>query len=236
MLEKTQVIETLGDVLSFMAPSLGGAVPESTSEEYIDWVRSIQVKQEEASRRGFWRRLLTKDTLSLREGDVDAYLPVRFQRANGLYILYVDGVDLADPDREADSQGIFCEVDNDPESEAFGEWMITFSTPIATDQEAPIWYFATPPTPSDSTDKVLLPGDMLAYGAMAEVFRHTNLEGSQDSATIEYENRLSTYLAMEEIPERYRLLNFSSNPRAVNRSVLARNQYIAGRGRIGRSF
>ncbi len=236
MVEVGQVLGTLGEVLSFIAPSAGGAVPDEDSEEYSQWRLFIQVKQEEAARRGFWRRLLTREDLDLREGDTEVVLPTRFQRANSLYICYVDGVDLGDPDREPDEQDIFAEVINDIEDEDFGNWKLTFSSPIAADQVAPFWYFATPPKPVDIDDKLLLPGDMVAYGAMAEIFRTTNLEGSQDDARVEYENRLNTYLAMEQIPERNKILSFSTNPRGINRSTEARNRYRVRPDRVGRSF
>lgn len=243
---KGQYIQTLSEVLSFMAPSLGGTVPAETSEEYADWVRFVQSKYEEASRRGFWRRLLKKGELSLTAGDTEALLPIDFQRANSLYILYVDGVDLSDPDREPDEQSIFVEMVTDPDEEdddennIFGRWRVTFDTEIETTQTAPIWYFCTPPMPEDPSDKLLLPGDMIGYGAMSEVFRTTNLEGSQDDARNEYENRLSTYLAMEMIPERHEILKFVTNPRNLDRTIKARDQYRSGRStrsnRIVRSF
>lgn len=231
-----QVLQTLSDILSFIAPSAGGAVPDITSTEYADWVRFVQVKQEEASRRGFWRRLLTRSDLVLAKGATSVLLPIQFQRANSLYICYVDGADLGDPDREPDSQGIFAQMITDPADANFARWQLTFTTGIATAQTAPFWFFAEPPIPTLPTDKVLLPGDMIAYGAMAEIFRTTNLEGSQDSATQEFENRLSTYLSMEMIPGKNELLTFDTNPRGVNRSLLARNRYRTRVDRVGRSF
>lgn len=236
MVEVSQVLGTLGEVLSFIAPSAGGAVPDEDSEEYAQWRLFIQVKQEEAARRGFWRRLLTREDLTITAGATEVLLPVRFQRANALYILYVDEVDLGDPDREPDEQDIFAEVINDPEDDDFGRWKLTFSTAIATAQTAPFWYFATPPKPVDADDKLLLPGDMIAYGAMAEIFRTTNLEGSQDDARVEFENRLNTYLAMEMIPERNKLLTFATNPSGINRTIEARNRYRIRADRVGRSF
>lgn len=229
--------ETVSDIMALMAPSAGGAVPDVNSEEYTQWLLFIQTKYEEASRRGFWRRLLKKSTLSLTEGDTEVLLPVDFQRANGLYILYVDGVDLCDPDREPDGQGIFAEVITDHNDADFGRWRLTFAEPVANTQTAPIWYFCTPPKPTEAADKLLLPGDMIAFGALSEVFRTTNLEGSQDDARIEYENRLSTYLAMEMIPPRNEILKFTTNPRGVDRLRLAKSRYTAPRsGRSGRSF
>lgn len=229
--------ETISDIMTLMAPSAGGAVPDEDSEEYGQWLLFIQTKYEEASRRGFWRRLLKKSTLTLAEGDEVVYLPDDFQRANGLYIFYVDGVDLCDPDREPDDQSIFAEVDTDPFEEDgvtpnanFGKWRVTFTEPVAEAQEAPIWYFCVPPKPTEATDKILLPGDMVAFGALSEVFRTTNLEGSQDDARGEYENRLNTYLAMEMIPPRNEILTFVTNPRGADRLRLAKNRWSAPRG------
>lgn len=236
MTESAQFISTLGEVLSFVAPSAGGAVPGETTSEYADWVRFVQVKYEEASRRGFWRRLLTKTTLELTEGDTEVLLPIRFQRANSLYICYVDGVDLGDPDRIPDDQDIFAEMVNDPDDDDFGRWKLTFTEAVSTTQSAPFYYFATPPKPTVSTDKLLLPGDMIAYGAMSEIFRTTNLEGSQDDARNEFERRLNGYLSMEMIPERNKILSFSSNPQGQNRTLKARNRYSVRPDRVGRSY
>lgn len=222
--------ETVADIMTLMAPSAGGAIPDENSEERAQWLLFIQTKYEEASRRGFWRRLLKKSTISLTEGDTDVLLPVDFQRANGLYILYVDEVDLCDPDREPDDQSIFAEVITDPNDANFGRWRLTFTEPIKATQTAPIWYFCVPPKPTADADKLLLPGDMIAFGALSEVFRTTNLEGSQDDARGEYENRLNTYLAMEMIPPRNEILSFVTNPRGADRLRIARNRYTAPRG------
>lgn len=222
--------ETVSDIMTLMAPSAGGAVPDDNSEEKAQWLLFIQTKYEEASRRGFWRRLLKKSTISLTEGDTECLLPVDFQRANGLYIFYVDGVDLCDPDREPDDQGIFAEVETDHTSPNFGRWKLTFAEPVAATQTAPIWYFCVPPKPVADSDKLLLPGDMIAFGALSEVFRTTNLEGSQDDARTEYENRLSTYLAMEMIPPRNEILTFVTNPRGIDRMQVARNRWTGARG------
>lgn len=237
MLIAGNYFETIGDVMALMAPSSGGVIPDADSDDYAQWLLFIQMKYEEASRRGFWRRLLKKSTVSLTAGVTEVLLPVDFQRANSLYIFYVDGVDLCDPDRELDDQSIFAEVETDSTSLNFGRWKLTFSTAIATTQTAPIWYYCTPPKPTASTDKILLPGDMIAFGALAEIFRTTNLEGSQDAAQQEYENRINTYLAMESIPARNELLTFVTNPRGVDRSAVAKNRYTTPRGdRVSRSF
>jgi hypothetical protein len=227
-----QVISTLSDAMQFIAPNAGGSVPDATSEEYSAWRMAIQTKYEEAARRGFWRRLLVKDdTLTVREGDESVVLPIQFQRANALYIFAMNGEDLADPDRvmDDDSQTIFLQQITDPDDEDFGLWQANFKYPIEEDLDIILWYFALPPKPVDPTDKFLLPGDMIAYGAMSEIFRTSNLEGSQDDARIEYENRFNTYIGLEVIPPRNELLFFSPNPGRINRTALARAQYSGGR-------
>lgn len=232
-----QFFGTVGDIMNIIAPNAGGSIPDASSEEYSQWETAIWMKYEEASRRGFWRRLLVKDdTLSLREGDESIVLPTQFQRANSLYIFAVDGVDLADPDREPDGQSVFAQMITDTEDEDFGLWQLNFGETIEEDTDDVIlWYFATPPKPTESTDKVLLPGDLIAFGAMAEIFRNKNLPGSQDDARQEYENRLATYLAMETIPPRNEILKFQTNPRHFDRTQVARNQYRFGRNRAGRN-
>lgn len=232
----TQYVSTVSDIMSLMAPSAGGVIPDADSEEYGQWLLFIQTKYEEASKRAFWRRLLKKGTLSLTKDDTEILLPVDFQRANSLYIAYIGGVDLCDPDRELDKQSIFIEMISDPLSANFGRWKMTFGTAIGLTEVAPIWYFCTPPKPTDATDKILLPGDMIAFGALAEVFRTTNLEGSQDDARTEYENRMTGYLAVEMIPGRNEILSFVTNPSRVDRLARARGRYtVPRRGRVSRS-
>lgn len=229
----SQYISTVSDIMDLMAPSAGGVVPDEDSEEYAQWLLFIQMKYEEASRRGFWRRLLKKGEITLSVDDEEVLLPVDFQRANSLYIAYIGEVDLADPDREPDGQGLFAEMITDSASANFGRWNLTFSEPIETTETAPIWYFCTPPKPVTSTDKVLLPGDMIAFGALSEVFRTTNLSGSQDDARTEYENRMNGYLAVEMIPPRNEILSFVTNPAHVDRTARARSRW--GSARPGRS-
>lgn len=229
-----QVISTISDAMNFIAPNAGGAVPSADSVEYAQWLLDLQLKQEEAARRGFWRSLLQKETLSVIAGDTEVILPEQFQRANALYIFAMEGdqIDLADPDRlplGVDDQTIFLQKITDPEDTDFGLWQANFKNPIETAQDITLWYWATPPKPVDPDDKFLLPGDMIAFGAMSEIFRSTNLPGSQDDARIEFENRLTGYLALEMIPPRNELLTFSTNPQRVNRTKLARQQYNHGR-------
>ena len=223
--EVTQFISTVSEVMTYMSKFAGGSVPSASSEDWQNWLSYIQIKYEEASMRGFWRRLLTKTNLSLTKGDTEVYLPVNFQRANSLYVLVVDEVDLADPDRTPDNQEIYIEMENDKDSSNFGRWKVSFKEAIENTQSSLMWYWATPPKPTASDDKILLPGDMIAYGALAEYFRAANLEGSQDDARQEYENRLSTYLAMEQVPGRHELLKFATKPRNVDFLTEAKARY-----------
>jgi len=230
----TQFIGTVGEVMTYMANFAGGTVPNVDSDEYAQWLSYIQTKYEEASKRGFWRRLLTKDELTLTVGDTEVYLPVRFQRSNSLYVLVHGEVDLADPDRVPDDQEIYVEMENDPTHENFGRWKVSFKEAIETTEDCLLWYFATPPKPSASADKILLPGDMLAYGALSEYYRTANLPGSQDDARVEYENRFNGYLAMEQVPGRHELLKFVSNPRSLDKLRVARDRYAVRTDRSAR--
>lgn len=233
-----QFFGTVADIMAIIAPNAGGTIPDAASEEYSQWFTAIKMKYEEASRRGFWRRLLKKDdTQSLRAGDTSIVMPDDFQRANSLYIFSVNGVDLADPDRTPDGQSVFAQMITDPEDSDFGKWQLNFQTAIDADTtDVMLWYFCTPPMPAAGTDKILLPGDMVAFGAMAEIFRNKNLQGSQDDARLEYENRINNYLAMEMIPARNEILKFETNPRHTDRTANARLQYAVRQDRTGRNY
>lgn len=219
-----QSVKTLADVMNFMSPFAGGSVPNSTDQEYSDWRRWIVNKQEEFAKRAFWRRLLKRDTLEIDTTGV-AVLPDDFNRANGLYILEVDGVDWAEDNNEA-QQIIFVEMITDSEDVDFGKWQVVCSLPPTSAKTATIWYFINPPAPVDPSDIVLLPGDMIAYGALAEYFRTTGAEGSQDKAEEDAENRFTTYISLEMIPPKYELLHFSTRgSKRVDHLVNARNRY-----------
>ncbi len=231
-----QFISTLSDVMSVIAPYKGGTIPDVGSEEYNAWLLAIQMKYEESSRRGFWRRLLQMDdSLVIKKGDTSVLLPVQFQRANSLYIFAVDDIDYADPDRLPDGQSVFAQMITDPTDPDFGSWQLNFQVPWAADATTVIcWYFATPPKPVDATDKLLLPGDLVAFGALIEIFRAANLPGSEDDARTEFENRLAVYLGMEMIPARNEILKFETNPAHIDRSRVARRQYSRRPDRLTR--
>ena len=219
-----QSVKTLADVMNFMSPFAGGSVPATTDQEYADWRRWIVNKQEEYAKRGFWRRLLKRDVIEIDTTGV-AVLPDDFNRSNGLYILEVNGIDWAEANNE-DEQIIFVEMITDPDDSDFGKWQVVCGTPPTETVTATIWYFVNPPAPVASTDIVLLPGDMIAYGALAEYFRTTGAEGSQDKSDEDAENRFTTYISLEMIPPKYELLHFSTRgSKRVDHLVKARDRY-----------
>lgn len=199
-------IRTLGEVMQAMAPFAGGSAPDNTDQEYQDWKNWIINKQEEYARRAFWRRCLTREVIQINGETV--VLPDRFNRPNALYVLEVDGIDWNDTPN-TDEQTIFVEMINDIEDEDFGKWQMRFGTPLTEQKTAILWYFSNPPKPEATTDVLLLPGDMIAYAALAEYFRTTGAEGSQDKAEEDAENRFSEYLSIEVIPAKSELIRFT---------------------------
>jgi hypothetical protein len=217
-------IQTLGEVLALMAPFAGGSIPTETSTEYAEWVQWIQNKQEEYARRAFWRRCLTRETITLL-GETTV-LPDRFNRPNGLYILEVDGVDWNETPN-SDDQHVLIEMVNDPSSEDFGKWQLRFDTEVTESTSAVIWYFSNPPKPVASTDKLLLPGDMVGYAALAEYFRQANQDGSMDKAEQDAENRFQEYLTMEMIPDKGELLTHRAGVTRKDHLTTARAYYAS---------
>ena len=223
-------IRTLDDVLNFMAPFAGGSVPSSDDQEYTDWVRWIVNKQEEYARRAFWRRCLTREEITISNGDTTKVLPDRFNRPNALYMFIVDGVDWNEHDN-TDLQTIVIEMNNDPDDENFAKWQIRFNNKVEEDATAIMWYFSNPPTPVEGTDVLILPGDMIGYAALSEYFRKANQEGSQDDARNEAENRMSEYLSIEMIPDKSELLNTRQNVTRKDYLLTAKNYYVSRTGR-----
>lgn len=211
---KQSSIQTLEEVLAMMAPFAGGSVPDDDSIEYADWIRWVGQKQEEYARRAFWRRCLTREEITLDAG-FTTVLPDRFHKPNGLYMLIVENdegvqVDWNEPDN-IDKQYVFIEMINDPEDENFGKWQMRFDVELTEDKEAIIWYFANPPKPTELTDKLLLPGDMVGYSALQEYFRTTGSEGSEDKAEEMAENRFAEYMSLEVLPDKKDLMTHSQN-------------------------
>jgi hypothetical protein len=226
------ILSTVSDVMNFMSPYAGGSVPDVNDTEYTDWLRWIATKQEEYARRGFWRRLLTRTTLSIVADATTTLLPTNFNKPNGIYVLDVNGVDWAESNN-ADNVSIFVEMVTDSTSSDFGKWRIYYATAPTESVTATLWYFANPPQPTASSDKLLLPGDMVGFAALAEYYRVANQEGSMDKAEQDAENRFNTYLSLEMIPPKYELLSMASRGSTrVDRLELAKNYY---RSRTNRS-
>lgn len=229
-------IATLGDVLSFMAPFAGGAVPSEGDDEYANWVLWVQNAQEEFAKRGFWRRCLAREEVTLDDG-YTTVLPNRFHKPNGLYMCIVDGVDWMDPNN-SDEQNIFIEMVNDPESDDFVKWQMRFLNELTEETDAILWYFANPPKPTDTADKLLLPGDMVGFGALINFARGANQEGSEDRFEDLAENRFQEYLSLEVIPAKNELLKFSDSDQSANKVDYLKRartyyQYRTGRTRQG---
>lgn len=230
MRETNQKIKNLKDVMEFMAPFAGGSVPTYSlqiDDEYLQWVGWIAQKQEEFATRAFWRRLLTREEIQI-EDDVTV-LPDRFHKPNGLYILEVDGEDYADPDNPK----LTVEMIGDPSDEDFGKWQMRFKEKQPA-QDAILWYFAAPPVPTEPKDIILLPGDMIGYGALGEYFRSIGADGSQDKAELDAENRFIEYTALEMIPPKYELLTMNKG-KNIDR-VAYQKQFYQRRGRYFRNY
>ncbi len=229
LLSASTTIETLGDVLAFIAPHAGGAVPQEGTQVHTDWVTWTQNKYEEYAKRAFWRRCLTREVITLTVGETTV-LPVRFNRPNGIYMLIVDDVDWNDPEN-SDEQSIFVEMDNDPDSADFAKWRVRFLNEIETETEAILWYFANPPIPQASSDKLLLPGDMIGFAVLSEYFRQTFQAGSQDDAFQAAENRFSEYLTLEVLPDKGSLLTHKQQTKRRDFLKEARLMYTNRRNR-----
>lgn len=226
------VLSTVDEVFDFIKPNVGGAVPDSDTDEYQDWLHWIQVRQEEFARRGFWRRLLKKTTLALTTADETALLPADFHKPNGIYVMAVGDVDWAS-EGNTDEQMLFPELDLDFNSLTYGRWIVRFRDAISSDATATMWYFANPPMPTTGSDKIILPGDMLGYAVMSDYFRADGSEGSQDDARVEANNRFNEYLTLEMLPAPGELLQWSTySGTRRNLTVQARSRFSSRPGRL----
>ena len=203
-MSNSAVITTLEECMQFMAPYAGGSVPSTSDTAYSDWRRWIQLGQQDAANRGFWRRLLIKDDLSITATETVS-LPTDLGKVNGIYALFVGEVDW-NANGNTDGQRLFVYLD--PTTAA---WKVRFLgyTPTAA-ATGDLWYFYNPPKPVNTTDKLYLDGEMIGFYALKEYFRKARQPGSLDDCRIEYENRLSELLNLEVIPSPQELASWGS--------------------------
>ena len=222
-MSNSAVITTLGEAMLFMAPHAGGSVPSSTDTAYSDWRRWIQLGQQDAANRGFWRRLLIKGSLSITANSETASLPSDFGKVNGIHALFVgdDDVDWNQANND-DGQKLFVYLD--PTTAA---WMVRFLgfTPTET-TTGDLWYFYNPPKPVSDSDKLYLDGEMIGFYALKEYFRKARQFGSLDDCRIEYENRFSELLSLEVLPSPQELASWGGY--YAHRNTTERS-YYAGR-------
>lgn len=213
--------------MSFMSSYLGGAVPADTTDEFAEWLRWIQLGQQDAANRGFWRRLLTPETLSITADAVTTTLPTNFFKVNGIYTFTVGDVDWARPNNE-DEMTLFVEMNT-----TTGAWQVRYlPAGPTTAKTATLWYFFNPPVPQALTDIVFLDGEMIAFYAIKEYFRKLKQFGSMDDARLEYENRFKELLNLDTLPSPQELKSWTSYQEHKN---VAGNEKAFYSGRGGRS-
>lgn len=201
------VLTTVEDVMNFMAPYAGGSVPAEGDTDYQDWLRWIQLGQQDAANRGFWRRLLTKTDLVIGADDETTDLPDNFYKINGIYALFVGDEDWS---RSNNESGVKIFVEMNPTTAVWRiRWLPEAPTSDATGK---LWYFFNPPKVEEADDVLFLDGEMVGFYALKEYFRKLKQLGSMDDARIEYENRLKEHLSFEMLPSQQELLSFASYP------------------------
>lgn len=225
------VLLTAGNVMSFMSSFAGGSVPASGDDEYPEWIRWIQLGQQDAANRGFWRRLLTKTTLTITAGAETTNLPSNFYKVNGIYALFVGDVDWS---QNNNTDGVSIFVETDPTD---GSWRIRWLPEAPTESvTADLWYFYNPPIVAAPEDPIILDGEMVGFYALKEYFRKLKQLGSLDDARTEYENRLKELLNLEMLPSRQELSSFSSYNSFLNVNSNGRQFYSGRPGRSRRNF
>ena len=217
--------------MNFMSSFAGGSVPASGDDEYPEWIRWIKLGQQDAANRGFWRRLLTKTTLSITAGAETTNLPDNFYKVNGIYALFVGDTDWS---QNNNTDGVNMFVETDPTN---GAWRVRWLPEAPTSSvTGDLWYFYNPPIISAPEDPVVLDGEMIGFYALKEYFRKLKQLGSLDDARTEYENRLRELLNLEMLPSRQELSSLSSYNSFLNVNTNGRQFYSGRPGRSRRNF
>lgn len=224
VVNQRQMLKTLGDIMTWMAPYAGGSIPPASDSAHTNWIRWIGLGQEDAANRTFWRRFLIPKVITITANDDVLDLPDDFNKVNGVYVLNVNGVNWAAPNNE-DGQRIW--VYMDPVTAEYKLKFIGF-TPTETVTDAVLWYFYNPPTPQADSDPIFLNGEMCGYYALKEHFRQNSQMGSMDDARIEYENRFEGFSDLEVIPSPQELISMTSYQKFLNQSP-SEKQFYTGR-------
>jgi len=224
------VIQTVQQCMEMIQSFAGGSVPAVSDTDYADWLRWIQLGQQDAANRGFWRRLLTKTTLSIIADAETTNLPDNFYKVNGIRALYINDIDWSQPNNE-DGMRLFVEMDP-----ATAIWRVRYlPDPPTSSSTGDLWYFFNPPKPTSGTDVLFLDGEMIGFYALKEYFRKLKQVGSMDDARLEYENRFSELLSLEMMPSMQEMLSMSSFNSFKNVSTSGRQFYTGRTGRMRRT-
>lgn len=204
-INKSDALETLGDIFLAMSSYAGGSIPGVSSSQYTQWLTWVRLAQQDCARRGFWARLLTSEDVAITK-DVDfIVLPDNFFKRNGIYVLNVNGEDWASKANKSGQKLMVTKRFSD------GKWICRFVgyTPTS-DATGKLWYFYNPPIPVEETDPIYLDGQMIVFGALKEYFRQARQPGSQDDARNEYENRFNEELSMDMLPTPQEMMEWQS--------------------------
>lgn len=225
-LSQRGVLLTLLDVMTWMSAYAGGSIPTAGETEHDFWVKWIQLGQQDAANRAFWRRLLTSTTVNIPAAPNDIItLPTNFHKVNGVYALFVNGVDW-NQNNNVDGMRLFPQMN--PTTGLWELKMITKKLPT-TATTGTLWYFFNPPIPVNDTDIILLDGEMVGFYALKEYFRKARQPGSQDDARNEYEQRMLELLSIEVLPSPQELASWMGYGAHLNKAINDNNYYRGGR-------
>lgn len=223
-------ITTVQGILEYVSSFVGGAIPDTDTDEYAEIIRWIQLGQQDMANRGFWRRLLTKADLSIVTDAETTNLPDNFYKVNGIYALFVDDVDWNEAGNE-DEIRIF--VETNPTT---GAWRIRWlPDPPTASSTGELWYFYNPPIIAEAADYIILDGEAIGFYVLKEYYRKLKQFGSLDDARIEYENRVNNLLSLEMLPSKQELSSFKSFQSQRGLRTIGRANYVS-RGNRSRHF
>ncbi len=225
-LSQRGVLLTLLDIQTWMSSYAGGSIPATGDADHGFWVKWIQLGQQDAANRAFWRRLLTSVEVTIPATPTTTItLPTNFHKVNGVHALFVDEIDW-NQNNNVDGMKLFPQI-----NATTGLWelqMITDTLP-ATATTGTLWYFFNPPIPVDETDPIFLDGEMIGFYALKEYFRKARQPGSQDDARNEYENRLLELLSIEVLPTPQELASWMGYKTHLNKTSNDNNYYRGGK-------